>query len=760
MKSTPHADRSNVTRASALRHSLRQSIARRAMVLLALAAMAAPAGAQAPAPAEPAKLPRTHPYQQALCNYMATLTAKDFDHGVTGHMEAKPGSTDPDYLYRNYIYTLTVQPLVGTKRGTPAVNAPPELFTLAQIESPRGVLSPPGLTEATMSFVQWDYPGNPFHNNRGLKMRAFVNAAVNMMMIDALVDKDAAYGRTDRLTYYLVRTAAGYSDFKTLLPAEAKKAFEDGLRKLAERVMSRAPQGEEANLDMMVPVGLSYVARALNDTEFTKRVEEHSKKFFVDPHFVHPAGYWVERGGLDINFSGTTNYFATWAALMNDWPWANEAVAKVYRLRAHLLLPEPNGKYIGPSAFNNRTSGSANNDQWDYANRDRGAAMITDEIAYLTPVPKKEELEGGGALRAQTFNAHIGENHRAGPNTFQTNEQIGSGPWTYAIFPIYNFPASVNPGYEFYKKGSLAHLEELEKKHSPMLKGPFERGENFIRDFGKAFIVARQPSFAAIIHAGPIGGQSPDDGLFQFNAPMGFGGGQLSAFWTPATGSVLLARRGGQHWERPLDLLPAWRTWPLHAVSGQNAEGTFFTSARIQKPESTVEVQGDKATVKVAGTIPATIAGQPKAIAGKYDYTREFKIDNKGVSVETTIAGDGKEQVSELYETFPVFLLDGAVDFGSEPKTTIEFQADGKWAAATEAYTENVKAVRVTRFTGAVELTFDKPRRVKLSPTEWKDAFLSAAVERNVMVDLLENKDQPTAVTGVKRVGYRIAAAK
>jgi glutaconate CoA-transferase subunit B len=31
-------------------------------------------------------------------------------------------------------------------------------------------------------------------------------------------------------------------------------------------------------------------------------------------------------------------------------------------------------------------------DQWDYDNRDRGAVMITDEAAFLTPLPTAEQL--------------------------------------------------------------------------------------------------------------------------------------------------------------------------------------------------------------------------------------------------------------------------------------------------------------------------------------------------------------------------------
>ena len=708
-----------------------------------------------------ADLPQDHEYQRVLRKYMATLTEQDFAHGVTQFPAPQPGDLTPDEQYRNYIYTLTPQPLVGSKRGEPAINAPPALYTLAKIETPLGVFRPPGYSEATISLVQWSYPGNPYYDNRALKLRAFVGSAINLMMLDDHLDKNPLLVRTDRIPYYLVRCGAAYPAFKPLLPADAQKAFEDGLRKLAERVLALPPKGEEANLDMMAPVGLTYAAKALNDPAFTKRVEDYARKLFADPQYCHPAGYWVERGGLDISFSGTTNYFAIWAALANNWPFANEALDRVYRLRAHLMLPEPNGKFTGPTAFNTRTGGTAINDQWDYGNRDRGAAMITDEIAYLTPVPTPEQLATGGDVRASEFARQIGENPRAvaGQNVFQKNEQIVSGGWVYSILPSYNFPASVNPAFEFYRKGALARLQALAAKDSPLLKSPFVRGETFVRDFGGAFIVTRQPAYAAIVHAGPVATQAPDDGRFQFNAPLGFGGGQLAAFWTPATGSVLLTRRAGQHWDKPFDLVPAWRTWPLHAVSGQTAAGVCFTSAVLAKPETTVSVKGTAGTVKVGGIVPAAITGQKEQIAGRYDYARTFSLADAGVNVETTIAGDGLEPVAELYETLPVFLRDAKSLGPEDPKTTIEFQVGKDWTAATDAYAANVKAVRITRFTGAVVVSFDRPRRVKLSPADWKDAFLTGAICRNVLIDLLENGDQPAAVQAPRKVSYRIAAA-
>jgi len=131
---------------------------------------------------------------------------------------------------------------------------------------------------------------------------------------------------------------------------------------------------------------------------------------------------------------------------------------------------------------------------------------------------------------------------------------------------------------------------------------------------------------------------------------------------------------------------------------------------------------------------------------------------DKGVHVETTLSGDGKDQVAELYETIPVYLRDAQKQAQATP-TTIEFQVGGQWVPATAEYQEKVTAVKLSRFAGAVQITFDHPSRIKLSPTDWTDTVFTRGVCRNVMVDLLEGGDKPAVLKEAKTVGYRIEPA-
>src|SRR5205814_8760950 len=70
----------------------------------------------------------------------------------------------------------------------------------------------------------------------------------------------------------------------------------------------------------------------------------------------------------------------------------------------------------------------------------------------------------------------------------------------------------------------------------------------------------------------------PGDGLAQFKGPLGLGGGQLSAFWTPTTYSIILGRRAGMGWDATKDNVAEWRLWPIHAVSGCTPRSEEHTS--------------------------------------------------------------------------------------------------------------------------------------------------------------------------------------
>src|SRR5262249_37201644 len=201
---------------------------------------------------------------------------------------------------------------------------------------------------------------------------------------------------------------------------------------------------------------------------------------------------------------------------------------------------------------------------------------------HIVPLPSAEELREAAGKRAMLFNGQIAENPvRTGngsaeaPYVFAKNHEIVSHPWERRIWMTFNFPASINPAYEFYRPGAYARRLELEKKKAPLVKSPFERGATFVRAFDNDFVVCRQPGFAAILHTGPVGFQDGDPKMHQFPGPMGLSGGQLSALWTPGTGAILLGQRGGMAHQKSFDVLDARRTRPKHPVTRLTAHRGF-----------------------------------------------------------------------------------------------------------------------------------------------------------------------------------------
>ena len=716
------------------------------------------------------KLPTTHEYQRTLRDFLGTLKEADFEHGVMDKLSVAEAELTGEEMYRHFVMTKMLQPLVGWKRGTPAVNAPSWLFLLSTIEGPvpppeteqkppvklpqnareipvpirvpSGIVVPPVWPETLTAFVQWKHPGNPYFDNRGLKMRAFVTAVVKMIMLDDYFKNTPNARRADFNGYKLACFGSTYLGVKDVLPSKARKAFETGLLKLGREMMSWGIKGETVDADLSAAIGFSYVARACEDANFAREAEARGRQLMTDPKYFDPAGHWMERGGgLDVGYGGSADRYVTWAALMTDWSFAKENVERACRLRSHLTMRDPDGFLSGPSHFNSRIGRPAFVNQ--SSARDLGAAMITDEATCFVKIPTEEELSGALTNRAKWFNFQIRQNQvrpdlLGGKTSARTgywaNEDLRGRTWTWRLWQTYNFPIGINFAHQFYQNGAWAHLHGLRTSGSPMLKTPFERGENFVRRFGHTFVVAREDGYGVILHTGPVGQQLLDDGMTQYPGPLGFGGGQLSAFWTPKTGSVIQGRRIAVRSDVNYDTLESWRQWPVHAVSGLTTSGAVISSSRIIKPD-VAPTPKDGGVVSVSGEIPAVDFEQKKTLSGRIGYKRVFRIQPDGLRIETTITSDGKDDFAELYETLPVFLREARRQVKTTP-TSIEWEIDGLRTPATAEFSENVSAVLLKRFDGVVRITFDQPQRVKLSPEDWADTFVTRATCRNVMIDL------------------------
>lgn len=652
-------------------------------------------GQYVPAQLPLTQLPQEHDYQRTLRDFLGTLTAKDLL--IERKEFTTPADLPDEEQYRLWLLTLHL----------PAVQAaalPAEAFTLRTIESGKGLALPAAPSESQMLawLANWQYPGNPHHGTRAVKLRALILAIIDLVMLDYLYEH-APQGadRSDFLGGNLIWIGYTFKTTKDVLPASVRTAFETGLKKHLARLTKWGPKGAMTDMDLFAPVGLWYCAEALADADVKRAADGYAKRMFTDPRSFHPAGYFVDVGCFDTSYNGISLYFSTWAALAGDWAFATEAVSKGYRLRNHLSLPEPDGRAFGPSHMSSRTSADPPHDQWNFPHRPYAAAMVTDEALHLAPLPGTAVMKQAAQRVTHHFNELLGKPQPVTASTWKETHWSGA----------FNFT------YEHYKKGYYGRRLALEKEASPLLKPLYQRGERFIHEFDNAFLVACFDGYVAAIHTGPVRGW-----------PHGLGGGMLSAFWTPSTGPTVLGRRRGM--QGPVrDSLDEWRNWPVNAISGTSAAGELFSSAFLTKPEVKYEVKEQHAEARVEG--PIAVGKDAAAL----HYQRRFVVRPAGLTVDSSLEAKSPVKIGELVESIPLYLNDTPQLKGVEFK--VELQIGDQWLAASPKPQADVKSIRIDRHQGGMLVTLDRPRTVHLAPV-WTDGFQSTVTCQALLVNLAD----------------------
>jgi hypothetical protein len=654
------------------------------------------------------RLPEQYAYQKTLRDFLASLTEKDFE--VAHQPLTVVPTTDPEEQYRLWLLNQHMH-------NVSAARLPAASFTLPSVEGLRGFVLPCAPQECQMLawLASWNYAGNPYRGSKPLMLRAFVLAAVEIIALDYLYEHDPrGANRSDYLGGNLIWLGFTYRAIKDSLPAEARAALEAGLKKLVVTLNEWGPRGAMTDMDLFAPVGLGYASQAMDDADVKRIAESYSRRLFTDPHFFHPAGYFADNGCFDTSYNGISLYFGAWAALQSDWKFARDAIDQAYRLRAHLSFPHPDGVFSGPSAMASRCSSDPPHDQWQFPPRTYGSAMVTSEAIYAAPLPSDSQRQAAPAAVVAQLNAQLEKPREASLQTWR--ESHWSGALNYA--------------YESYPPGYYARRVKLIEEGSPLNKPLYLRNEEFVRDFGKAFVIARRKGFAAAIHTGPVSGIHKE-----WQRPYGFGGGQLCAFWTPATGPVILSRRRGLQ-GHVFDRFEEWRQWPVHAVTGVTATGDLVTSSRIERPAVESRTSENAAEVAVSGSIPKYLVQQKTSVPTDLVYERHFWLDSTGVRIRTTVESPAQEHLAELYETLPVFLRETA----GQPLPAIRFQVGSSWLDATADPQSPVNAIEILRAGGAVRIAFLRPVTVRLSPDVWTDGFQTQAQCRTILIDLLATR--------------------
>lgn len=710
-----------------------------------------------------AQLPQDHDYQITLRNYLATLEEADFEVALAPVEYDDSYFTTMDQLHATWI--LLEDYGRNSTLDMSGIRVDASYFVLTSIELNGEVRMRAGRNSGFMDpintawWASWAYAGNPHHDSRAVKLRAFVSAAVDMMMADHELENNATYRRSDYVGGYLAKYGYVYFVVKDILPPDVQQAYEAGLLKFFERLESYYPNGSGgADMEAFQLPALWYTAESIDSDDLRFRARERT--LLVLEEIMQADGHFHHHGtdGVDLSYEGILHHFLSWAALLYDDPEINVFVEKTARLKAHQTLPEPSGHFFSPSHFNTGTARGGANDQWHSYQRDLAMAMLTEESQYLVWTGRTlPEYYTAGVPSEMDMRAQINE-----AISRRNSDTEASSLWAWQQ-PLTNSPGVWRPEHWInglpvaaikYKPDFYASMDAAASSVSQTMHPPFLRDKNFIEQFGDAFVIAKFDTYGAIIHTGST--------VSQWGSGIpGLSGGSLSAFWTEATGSVILGRsRGTQNADADQWLgAQGWETWAVHAISGTNASGQPFSSARNRIPTVNTSIDGTlAATVSVSGAIGQHDAGwsAPEgAIAGIVSYERTFELAPDGLTIETALTSDGSDQVNELWEMIPLFLSD---EIQGTDDATIAFSIDGVWVPATTTTQDNVAAVQITRFDESVKIVFESPRRVKLSAEIWEASGVTSR-GRNVMVDLMESEASPaplplnTSVTYAVRLG-------
>ncbi|MBW3598077.1 MAG: hypothetical protein KY475_12465 [Planctomycetes bacterium] len=710
-----------------------------------------------PSVAFAAELPQDHDWQIALRGHLATLKTADFaidDHTFT-YPEAYE-EQDDERVYRDWI----VLGHLGREPPIAALQAAPEYFTLARIQGDDAIriFPEPG---SPAWWAQFDFPGNPYAASQRALRRALVMAAVDMTMLESAQQADPRNLKPDFMAANLGQWAYTLHHAAHLLPTAAEQAYRAGMLHYLEKMERLAPRDENTNMDMREIVKLAELDLVFEDEAMHRRlVREARRILFGDPERTpatsdgrrgtfHPAGYIGEADGPETSYNGISLYHLAEAAMIThgdaDWDaFLPEVVERMVRFKAYNTFPEPDGSYEGPSSWAKRTNDPYPHDQRDRPWRPFAEAMLTEEGLYRLRVhPGAYDGHAWGLASREAMLSDI----RAG---IQRLRRRPSRPekWSAEQPPIWqegHWPADLPYTWDHYLRGSYARFQKLAEEQSDMLLPPFERGGDFSINFDKEFWAVKRGDWGFQVEAVPHMGRG-----YEVGGSGALAGGSLAAFWTRPTGVVVLGRLPDKWNYVTWDKVDGW---PTHHLWGRTAGGVAFSSARQREPWVRYETGAEPPHIHVLGSLGTdrTIAEAGALDAGHVYYRRRFTLEDDGLRIESELLSQGADEVTELWETLPIYLNDARQRKGTD--TAIEFRIGETWRPGGISLADEVEAIRAFRYDGSVQIEFDQPQRVRLSDVivtryQKKDRL------QNIQIDLLGNGGRPTAMPRRAAVSY------
>ncbi|MBA2662739.1 MAG: hypothetical protein H0U74_10620 [Bradymonadaceae bacterium] len=713
-------------------------------------------GAEAGSPV----LPQFADYQATLRNYMACFSESDFD------IDRSPFTYEPAFL--GHVDEVTRAWLVMENRGYTFPNpvgflTHSQYFTLQSIESIAGIKMTVGRGQffdpiGASFWIEWDYPGNPQFQSTALQRRLFVASAVYLMMWH----KDLAAGsgtRSDFTGGALLMAGKAYHAFKHVVPHSVRQAYLSGLKEIFDRNDGYTPHGQGGgDMEFFQIPGIYYTAQALEEGGHAGSMERaRARAHYVLEELIQPGGleHHGAKSGIDGSYSGLGLYFLSWGALLFKDAVIDRALEGVARAQAYMSLREPDALFLSPTHFNCCTGYGLANDQWAPHFKDWAVSMRTDEALFR--IKTRSDILDESQMRA-----YIATHLPQRSPTLVTPLASEPGPWSRI-----HWIEHINHAATHYEPGFYARLIALQQQDAELFSAPYQRSEDFIIDLndGGRFLVFRLGGFGGVLYTGTL--------FHEWSGRLaGFGGGNLSSFWTPSTGSAILGRAFGTQNNAPggaiyPDVWSNARNWAVHAITGYDQSGAPFSSARQRSPVAVYDINAHQtsATVTVSGVLSDPNASCTDAmrcpaantsLQGSVHYERVFRVDARGVHVTSTLTSDGTDSVSELFDVIPIQLKHPD---NQEPNARVELSTNGgaSYGPLTQGWTSGVTHLRIDRFGGSVTVSFDNARRIRPGSL-WPNPALPFADRATagvlpIHIDLLT---QPGSMPTSTSVGYLI----
>jgi hypothetical protein len=709
------------------------------------------------------KLPQDAPWKVTLRNWLNSKQSADF--AISDHEFRFPenyAKEDADTIYRDWI----VLGHPGREPVTAGFQADPQWFTLGRIEGDavRSFPEPAALAW----WIQFDFPGNPYFDSPAGKRRALAIAMVDMLMLETS-HADPRNIKPDFMGANLGTWAYTFRVCREELPEEGRVAFKKGMLHYLDLMERIAPRDGNTNMDMREIATLAELDHVFaGDEVLHKRLVDLARRILFgspnrgprtsDPRrgTFHPAGYIGEADGPETSYNGISLFHLAEAAMISrgdeDWEaFLPEVICRMVRFKAYNSFPEPGGSYEGPSSWSTRTNDPYVNDQRDRPWRAFAEAMLTDEALYrlrIDPQGGADQSAFGLATKEKMLSDIRGTLERFNRRPRRPEK------WKADQAPIWqedHWPADLPYTWDHYATGSYERLQKLLSEKSELLLPPFERKADFNLEFDEEFWIAKRGAWGFQVEAVPHMSRSYDKG-----GSGALAGGSLATFWTRPTGVIVLGRLPDKWNYVTWDKIDSW---PTHHLWGRTANGKAFSSARQWHPWTHFDFDGSGNPLKVHvfGSLgpDRTVEQADLLDPGHVFYRREFTIRDEGLHVQSELLSRGEDQLSELWETLPIFHGPTRRNRNGAGETSIEFRINGRWQPGAQTLTPAVEAVRFKRFQGTALIEFDSPQRISLGEV-FTTKYQKKDQMQNLKIDLLNGEERPQDMPVRAKVGYTI----